>query len=215
LTDEKRERPTGTCILCKKEKPIFNHLNADQNAPLCGACAMRLRRESATTDQIKILKYSTVIISGLEGLLGSDLEMRHRLELQDMQDRITIMLRVWLGDEDAEVPAKDPFAADLSSSPDSDVTFKPDDWDTMALEKRAHIFRSLTPDHRRPIWESLTLNERQQLMQECHRAQIAAERAREAHQSVESAGKSASPADSDDLGPGNNAESAASFGGQR
>jgi hypothetical protein len=109
MIGSKRERPTGVCSLCCKEKPIVKHLNGDPNTPLCAACNMKMRRKLASNDQVKAIKLGATVIGALEQLLGLDLDRGHEQEILALQARIKILTRVWLGDEPADIVA-DPFA---------------------------------------------------------------------------------------------------------
>jgi len=114
-----RERPMKKCHVCGKEKPIVKHLNGDPSAPLCAACNMRLRRASATTDQVKAIKLATAVIGVMEQLLALDLDAAQEQEITAMQARIKILARVWLGDKDAGIIG-DPSAAKRSVDPRAD-----------------------------------------------------------------------------------------------
>ena len=110
MIGSKRERPMKVCNSCGKEKPIVKHLNGDPNAPLCAACYMKMRRASASTDQVKAIKLGATVIGVMEQLLDLDLDSGHEQEILDMQARIKILARMWLGDKPADI-VEDPSAA--------------------------------------------------------------------------------------------------------
>src|SRR5271157_6636533 len=53
---EKRRRPVQVCFKCGKQKEIYTHYNGEEDKPLCNACNMKLRRESPSAAQVKLLK---------------------------------------------------------------------------------------------------------------------------------------------------------------
>jgi hypothetical protein len=157
---EKRERPLGTCIICGKEKPIYTHLNGDKDAPLCGACNMRMRRESPDTVQIKVVKLAIAAIGNIDSMTGLDIEQHHKQELQAMLERLKILVRLWLGDESADHVIIDVFSADRKDavSVKCDGDFVPTSQSTSD-------------------WYSKPLAERRQIMAERSRAKLGAKQA--------------------------------------
>jgi hypothetical protein len=154
------ERTKGFCVICKPKSPraIYTHLNGDKNAPLCQACNMRLRRESASSEQAKRLKLMATLIGGLETALTFSLEEHELQAFVAIQDRLKLLVRQWLGDESAST-TDDGFTVERKAavSPESDGDFVPE------------------PPARNPWW-SMTREQQQQFAAERRRAK-AAERA--------------------------------------
>jgi hypothetical protein len=117
---KKRVRPEGICSGCGKKKPIYNHLDGDQSKPLCGACNMKLHRQSPGAVQTKVSKIGMQAIGSLDSLLGQPgVEQDQKNVIQQMQDGLKLMVRRWLGDTSVgeEAQAADP--ADLASAQES------------------------------------------------------------------------------------------------
>lgn len=99
---KKRKRPEQVCIKCGKQKEIFTHHNGEDDKPLCNACNMQLRRNSPGAIQVKLLKLCATTIGAVEAMLGLPVEEKQKKTLQDMQDELKLMIRVWLGDTQAD-----------------------------------------------------------------------------------------------------------------
>jgi hypothetical protein len=102
---KKRQRPEQICFACGKQKEIFTHLGGEQDKPLCNACNMKLRRDSPGAAQVKLLKLCATAIGSVEAMLALPVEERQKRSLQDMQDELKLMIRVWLGDTQADKEA--------------------------------------------------------------------------------------------------------------
>ena len=102
FVSEKRKRPIHMCFKCGKQKEIYTHLNGEQDKPLCNACNMKLRRESPGAIQVKLLKLCATAIGSVEAMLSLPVEEKQKKSLQDMQDELKLMVRVWLGDPQAD-----------------------------------------------------------------------------------------------------------------
>jgi len=98
----KRNRPVQVCFKCGKQKEIYSHLNGEEDKPLCNACNMQLRRNSPGAIQVKLLKLCATAIGSVEAMLGLPVEEKQKKTLQDMQDELKLMVRVWLGDTQAD-----------------------------------------------------------------------------------------------------------------
>lgn len=111
------ERTKGFCIVCKPKEPkaIYKYLNGDKNAPLCGACNMRLWRESTSNEQAKRLTQMTALIGGVEAALKFNLEEHEREFLISTQDGFKRLLRYWAGDESANLK-KDAHSVDWAEA---------------------------------------------------------------------------------------------------
>ena len=59
---------------------------------------MKLRRNSPGAIQVKLLKLCATTIGSVEAMLGLPVEEKQKKTLQDMQDELKLMVRVWLGD---------------------------------------------------------------------------------------------------------------------
>jgi hypothetical protein len=103
----KRKRPEQICFKCGKHKEIFTHLDGEEDKPLCNACNMKLRREAPGAIQVKLLKLCATTIGSVEAMLALPVEEKQKRSLQDMQDELKLMIRVWLGDEQADEEAND------------------------------------------------------------------------------------------------------------
>lgn len=121
---EKRRRPVEVCFKCGKQKEIYTHYNGEDDKPLCNACNMKLRRESPGAIQVKLLKLCATAIGSVEGMLALPVEEKQKRTLQDMQDELKLMIRVWLGDtqadEEANAATSSREATDASTGPASD-----------------------------------------------------------------------------------------------
>jgi hypothetical protein len=104
---EKRRRPVQVCFKCGKQKEIYTHYNGEDDKPLCNACNMKLRRESPGAIQVKLLKLCATAIGSVENMLALPVEEKQKKTLQDMQDELKLMIRVWLGDTRADEEAED------------------------------------------------------------------------------------------------------------
>jgi hypothetical protein len=102
---KKRKRPEQVCIKCGKHKEIYTHLNGEEDKPLCNTCNMQLRRESPGAVQVKLLKLCATAIGSVEAMLALPVEEKQKRSLQDMQDELKLMIRVWLGDPHADEEA--------------------------------------------------------------------------------------------------------------
>jgi len=102
---KKRQRPEQICFTCGKLKEIYTHLNGEEDKPLCNACNMKLRRESPGAIQVKLGKLGMAAIGSVEAMLGLPVEEKQKKTLQDMQDELKVMVRVWLGDPHADEEA--------------------------------------------------------------------------------------------------------------
>lgn len=107
----KRKRPEQICFKCGKRKEIYTHLNGEEEKPLCNACNMQLRRNSPGAIQVKLLKMCATAIGSVEAMLGLPVEEQQKKTLQDMQDQLKLMVRVWLGDSHADEDADATAAA--------------------------------------------------------------------------------------------------------
>lgn len=107
---KKRTRPEQICSVCGKRKEIYTHLNGEEDKPLCNACNMKLRRESAGAVQVKLLKLCATAIGSVEAMLGLPVEEKEKKALEDMQDELKSMVCAWLGDPHAEDNAASPAA---------------------------------------------------------------------------------------------------------
>ncbi len=94
------------CSKCGKHKEIYTHLNGEEDKPLCNACNMQLRRNSPGAIQVKLLKLCATTIGSVEAMLGLPVEEKQKKTLQDMQDELKLMIRVWLGDTQADEEAE-------------------------------------------------------------------------------------------------------------
>ena len=103
----KRKRPEQICFNCGKHKEIYTHLNGEEDKPLCNACNMKMRRNSPGAIQVKLLKLCATAIGSVEAMLGLPVEEKQKKTLQDMQDELKVMVRVWLGDTQADEEADD------------------------------------------------------------------------------------------------------------
>ncbi len=98
-SNKKRVRPVGVCAECGNSKPTYNHVDGDESKPLCGACSMKLHRQSPGAVQTKVSKVGMQAIGTLDSLLGlPGVEEKQRDALQQMQDGLKLMVRGWLGD---------------------------------------------------------------------------------------------------------------------
>ena len=104
---KKRKRPEEICIKCGKHKEIYTHLNGEEDKPLCNTCNMKLRRNSPGAVQVKLLKLSATAIGSVEAMLGMPVEEKQKKTLQDMEDKLKLMVRSWLGDPQADEEADD------------------------------------------------------------------------------------------------------------
>lgn len=122
------ERSKGLCVICKPKEPkaIYRYLNGDKNAPLCGACNMRLWRESSSNEQSKRFKLMATLIGGVETALTYNLEEHEREFLVSTQDSFKRLLRYWAGDEGATLK-EDVYSADRAEAlkPAHDDEFAP------------------------------------------------------------------------------------------
>ena len=120
----KRKRPEEICFKCGKRKEIYTHLNGEEDKPLCNACNMQMRRNSAGAIQVKLLKLCATAIGSVEAMLGLPVEEKQKKTLLDMQDELKLMVRVWLGDTQADEEADDTTpteeATDVPTSSASD-----------------------------------------------------------------------------------------------
>ena len=98
FVSNKRKRPIEVCFRCGKQKEIHTHLDGEEDKPLCNACNMRLRRESPGAVQVKLLKLCATAIGSVEAMLALPVEEQQKTSLQDMQDDLKLMVRVWLPD---------------------------------------------------------------------------------------------------------------------
>jgi hypothetical protein len=73
---------------------------------------MKLRRESPGMVQIKLVKLAGTAMGLMEAMLGLPVEEKQKKILQDAQDQLKLMVRVWLGDTQADENA-DAEAIDL------------------------------------------------------------------------------------------------------
>jgi hypothetical protein len=121
---EKRRRPVEVCFKCGKHKEIYTHLNGEEDKPLCNTCNMQLRRNSPGAIQVKLLKLCATTIGSVEAMLGLPVEEKQKKTLQDMQDELKLMVRVWLGDtqadEEADAAPSTAQAVELPSAPVGD-----------------------------------------------------------------------------------------------
>jgi len=101
----KRKRPVEVCFKCGEQKEIYTHLDSEEDKPLCNACNMKLRRESPGAIQVKLLKLCATAIGSVEAMLALPVEEKQKRSLQDMQDELKLMVRVWLGDSHADEEA--------------------------------------------------------------------------------------------------------------
>lgn len=124
FVSNKRKRPVQICVKCGKHKEIYTHLDGEKDKPLCNTCNMMLRRESPGAIQVKLLKLCATAIGAVEAMLGLPVEEKQKKSLQDMQDGLKLMVRVWLGDTQAEVEADAATAtahsAEIATDPVSD-----------------------------------------------------------------------------------------------
>jgi hypothetical protein len=97
------ERPKGNCIDCKPKvsRAIYTHLDGDPNLPLCQACNMRRRRASAGSEQAKRLRVMATLVAGTESALAFSLDEQERQEFVEMQEKLKLRVRYWLGDGSA------------------------------------------------------------------------------------------------------------------
>lgn len=109
---KKRQQPEQICFKCGKLKDIYTHFNGEEDKPLCNACNMKLRRESPSVVQIKLVKLAGTAMGLMEAMLGLPVEEKQKKILQDAQDQLKLMVRVWLGDTQADENA-DAEAIDL------------------------------------------------------------------------------------------------------
>lgn len=120
----KPKRPVEVCFKCGKHKEIYTHLNGEEDKPLCNACNMKLRRDSPGAIQVKLLKLCATTIGSVEAMLGLPVEEQQKRTLLDMQDTLKPMVRVWLGDTQADEEADDATstqeATDAPADPASD-----------------------------------------------------------------------------------------------
>lgn len=115
---KKRKRPEEICIECGKQKEIYTHLNGEEDKPLCNACNMQLRRNSPGATQVKLLKLCATAIGSVEAMLGLPVEEKQKKSLQEMQDKLKLMVRNWLGDPQADAEADDaPATAQVTELP--------------------------------------------------------------------------------------------------
>jgi len=121
---KKRKRPEQVCIKCGKHKEIYTHLNGEEDKPLCNTCNMQLRRESPGAVQVKLLKLCATAIGSVEAVLALPVEEKQKRSLQDMQDELKLMVRVWLGDtqadDEANATTSTQEATDAPTGPASD-----------------------------------------------------------------------------------------------
>jgi hypothetical protein len=119
---KKRVRPEGICAGCGKKKSIYNHLDGDQSKPLCGACSMKLHRQSPGAVQTKVSKVGMQAIGSLDSLLGQPgVEQAQKNLIQQMQDGLKLMVRRWLGDTSVGEEAQaDALASAQESTPEAD-----------------------------------------------------------------------------------------------
>ena len=131
---KKRLRPQEICFKCGELKDIYTHFNGDKDKPLCNACNMKLRRESPSAAQVKLLKLSGTAIGAMEAMLGLPVEEKQKKTLEDMQDELKLMVRVWLGDTQADEEAED-------TTPTEEATDAPTDHasDGFAEERKAAV----------------------------------------------------------------------------
>jgi hypothetical protein len=122
---EKRRRPEQICFRCGKHKEIYTHYNGEDDKPLCNACNMKLRRESPGAIQVKLLKLCATAIGSVDAMLALPVEEKQKRSLQDMQDELKLMIRVWLGDsqadEEASATTSTQEATDAPTDPTSEV----------------------------------------------------------------------------------------------
>jgi hypothetical protein len=116
---KKRKRPEEICFKCGKHKEIYTHLNGEQDKPLCNTCNMQLRRNSPGAIQVKLLKLCATTIGSVEAMLGLPVEEKQKKTLQDMQDELKLMIRVWLGDTQADEEADAASATAQAAEPPS------------------------------------------------------------------------------------------------
>ena len=116
FVSNKRKRPVEVCFKCGKLKEIYTHLNGEEDKPLCNTCNMQERRNSPGAIQVKLLKLCATTIGSVEAMLGLPVEEKQKKTLQDMQDELKLMIRVWLGDEQADEEAN----ATTSTEPTSE-----------------------------------------------------------------------------------------------
>ena len=121
FVSKKRQRPQENCFKCGKLKDIYTHFSGDKDKPLCNACNMKLRRESPSAAQVKLLKLSGTAIGAMEAMLGLPVEEKQKKTLQDMQDELKLMVRVWLGDTQADEEADD-ATEEAAGAPTSSAT---------------------------------------------------------------------------------------------
>jgi hypothetical protein len=107
FVSNKRKRPVEVCFKCGKQKEIYTHLNGKEDKPLCNACNMKLRRESPGPTQVKLVKLCATAMGSVESMLALPVEEKQKKALQNMQEELKLMVRVWLGDEQADEEAND------------------------------------------------------------------------------------------------------------
>jgi hypothetical protein len=117
---KKRQRPEQICFACGKLKEIYTHLNGEEDKPLCNACNMKLRRDSPGAIQVKLGKLGMAAIGSVEAVLGLPIEEKQKKTLQDMQDELKVMVRVWLGDTQADEEANAAISTQEASEAQTD-----------------------------------------------------------------------------------------------
>lgn len=105
FVSNKRKRPVEVCFKCGKQKEIYTHLNGEEDKPLCNACNMKVRRESPGAIQVKLVKLCATAMGSVEAMLALPVEEKRKKALQNMQEELKLMVRVWLGDEQADEEA--------------------------------------------------------------------------------------------------------------
>ena len=120
---KKRKRPEQICINCGKHKEIYTHLKGEEDKPLCNTCNMQMRRNSPGAIQVKLLKLCATAIGSVEAMLGLPVEEKQKKSLLDMQEQLKLMVRVWLGDPQADEEADDaPATAQVTDAPTDSVS---------------------------------------------------------------------------------------------
>jgi len=120
----KRKRPEEICIKCGKHKEIYTHLNGEEDKPLCNACNMQMRRNSPGAIQVKLLKLCATAIGSVEAMLGLPVEEKQKKTLQDMQDELKVMIRVWLGDTQADEEADTTPTEEVTDAPTGPASYE-------------------------------------------------------------------------------------------
>lgn len=123
FVSKKRKRPVEVCFKCGKQKEIYTHLNGEEDKPLCNTCNMQERRNSPGAIQVKLVKLCATAMGSVEAMLALPIEEGQKKTLQDMQDELKLMIRVWLGDPQADEEADDvPATAQVTEAPTDSVS---------------------------------------------------------------------------------------------